>query len=250
MSARGVKMTVVDEVVATLARAGSDDAERDEPASADLELADQVRALLSHVATLREVQGDASLRRRAIDRVEEAAAAIAARVARPSGGGRPSRAVHADTGDGIAPPVASGRVAARRPSMARPLEGVRVLVVDDENDARDLASMVLAQAGADVSEAASAAEALRVLSRHRVDVVVSDIGMPGQDGHTLIRTIRDLPSPMGGIRAMAVTAFARTEDRHRSLDAGFDLHVVKPVDPTNLVGSVARLVGRDPTVAA
>ncbi len=158
----------------------------------------------------------------------------------------------------VAQPPASGDVAVngrvvaspRRASMARPLEGVRVLVVDDETDARDLAAMVLAQAGAEVHEASSASEALRILTRHRPDVVVSDIGMPGQDGHSLIRSIRDLPAPLGGIRAMAVTAFARSEDRHRSLDAGFDMHVVKPVDPMNLVGSVARLVGRDPTVAA
>lgn len=138
----------------------------------------------------------------------------------------------------------------RRSTVARPLDGVRVLVVDDETDARELAAMVLIAAGAEVQEASSAPEALRSLQRLRPDVMVSDIGMPGQDGHSLMRAIRDLPPPFGAIRAMAVTAFARTEDRHRSLDAGFDIHVVKPVDPTSLVGAVARLVGRDPTVAA
>lgn len=250
MSARGVKATVVvEEIVPVLDRAAGPASDGGDAASVDPVLSTQVRALLAQIATLREVQSDPSLRRRAIDRIEEATAAIAARVLHPVAASHPGRGA-AEAAEVIPPPAASGRVAARRPSMSRPLEGVRVLVVDDENDARDLAAMVLAQAGADVTEAGSASEALRMLQRHRFDVVVSDIGMPGQDGHTLIRTIRDLPSPVGGIRAMAVTAFARSEDRHRSLDAGFDLHVVKPVDPTNLVGSVARLVGRDPTVAA
>jgi CheY-like chemotaxis protein len=216
----------------------------------------RVRALVAQIAALREAQGDPEQRRRAIARLERLGAELLglvsqAGVAFPPLGKRGAAAPAApQEHDVIPPPAASSRVAARRSAMARPLAGVRVLVVDDENDARDLAAMVLAQAGAEVTEASSAAEALRALQRQRPHVVVSDIGMPGQDGHTLIRAIRDLPSPLGAVRAMAVTAFARSEDRHRSLDAGFDLHVVKPVDPANLVGSVARLMGRDPTVAA
>lgn len=245
MSARGAKMSQRE----PSGRAHAQEAARGGAVEA------RVRELLAHVASLRDADDDREARGRALDLVEHAAAELLELVlldvpaperSRPRVAGGSS----VDPEVMIPPPAASGRVTTRRSTMARPLEGIRVLVVDDENDARDLAAMVLAQAGADVTEAASAAEALRALHRQRPDVVVSDIGMPGQDGHTLIRTIRDLPSPLGAVRAMAVTAFARSEDRHRSLDAGFDLHVVKPVDPTNLVGSVARLMGRDPTVAA
>lgn len=207
-----------------------------------------LRCLLGWCKVLREGKPDAERRRRALAAIEESAAAIAG-LLDEAVELRAQRGTSPAPGGETAP--SPGRASGpRRGRVARPLEGVRVLVVDDETDARDLAAMVLTQAGAEVREASSATEALRLLARHRPDVVVSDIGMPGQDGHSLIRTIRDLPSPLGSIRAMAVTAFARSEDRHRSLDAGFDMHVVKPVDPTNLVGSVARLVGRDPTVAA
>lgn len=133
------------------------------------------------------------------------------------------------------------------PSSRGPLEGIEVLVVDDESDARELAAMVLTQAGASVREADCATNALEEVQTAPPDVIVSDIGMPGQDGHSLIRTIRSMPRPAGGIRAMALTAFARSEDRHRSLDAGFDMHLVKPIEPFSLVAAVSKLAGRDPT---
>ena len=133
-------------------------------------------------------------------------------------------------------------------SSKGPLAGLEVLIVDDEGDARELAAMVLTSAGATVHEAHSAPHALEQVQMAGCDVIVSDIGMPGEDGHSLIRNIRRLPGPLGAVRAMALTAFARAEDRHRSLEAGFDLHLAKPVDPATLIAAVTRLAGRDPTL--
>lgn len=128
-----------------------------------------------------------------------------------------------------------------------PLEGTRVLVVDDEPDASALAAMVLTQAGAHVGEANSAADALEVFLAGNFDVLVCDIGMPDQDGLSLIRQIRQLAGPRSRVRAMSLTAFGRPSDRHDSIAAGFEMHLVKPVAPSQLVAAVARLAGRDPT---
>ena len=118
----------------------------------------------------------------------------------------------------------------------------RILVVDDDADARDLLAQILGQAGADVTVAASADEALDVLRRWRPDVLVSDIGMPGDDGYVLIRKVRALGFEEGGqVRALALTAYARSEDRVLALEAGFHTHIAKPVDPLGLTALIAGL---------
>ncbi len=125
------------------------------------------------------------------------------------------------------------------------LDGVRILVVDDDPAAVELVQEVLTQMGGEVRGAGTAEEALRVLEQWRPDVLVSDIEMPGQDGYTLIRKIRALAPERGGMtRAVALTAFGRPEDRIRSLMAGFNIHVSKPVDPSELTAIVASLAGR------
>jgi PAS domain S-box-containing protein len=123
------------------------------------------------------------------------------------------------------------------------LRGVRALVVDDEPDARDLIGRILGRCGADVSVAASAREAVEALPHVRPDVLLSDIGMPEEDGYSLIRRIRALPVESGGgTPAIALTAFARSDDRARALDAGFHRHVTKPVEPAELAQAVAELL--------
>jgi CheY-like chemotaxis protein len=125
------------------------------------------------------------------------------------------------------------------------LNGIRVLVIDDEVDTRELLNVVLRQADAIVVAAASVKEALETLSRWRPDVIISDIGMPYEDGYALIRQLRILPPEMGGdVPAIAFTAFARSEDRIKALAAGYQTHVTKPVDPTELIAVVASLAGR------
>jgi signal transduction histidine kinase/ActR/RegA family two-component response regulator len=127
------------------------------------------------------------------------------------------------------------------------LIGVRVLVVDDEADARDLLLEVLSRHGASVSLASSAAEAFECLQRDRPNVLVADVGMPGEDGYSLLARIRALPVDAGGkTPALALTAFARTEDRTRALAAGFDLHLPKPADPSELAVAVSTLAARSP----
>jgi signal transduction histidine kinase/CheY-like chemotaxis protein len=125
----------------------------------------------------------------------------------------------------------------------RPLAGVRVLAVDDEADARDLLLEVLTRHGARVSLASSAAEALDLLVRDRPHVLIADVGMPGTDGYSFIAKVRAL-SPSAGSRtpALALTAFARAEDRAQALGAGYDMHVAKPVDPDALASAVKSLV--------
>jgi CheY-like chemotaxis protein len=122
------------------------------------------------------------------------------------------------------------------------LAGVRVLVVDDEADARTLLRRVLEDCDAIVTTAASAAQGFALLQAQQPDVVVSDIGMPGEDGLSLIRRIRALPADQGGrTPALALTAYARLEDRLKAVVAGFQLHTAKPVDPTELITMIASL---------
>ena len=124
------------------------------------------------------------------------------------------------------------------------LSGITVLVVDDEADAREVLTTILHHAGANAIAASSAAEALDALHRNRVDVVVSDIGLPEEDGCALIRKVRELgPKHGGAIPAIAVTADARAETRVRALAAGFQLHIAKPIDPAELTGVIAQIIG-------
>jgi CheY-like chemotaxis protein len=125
------------------------------------------------------------------------------------------------------------------------LDGLRILVVDDEEDARELLAAGLGQCGAEVVTASSAPEALEALAGGKFGVLVSDIGMPGEDGYELIRKVRALPSESGGrTPAVALTAYARAEDRLRAMRAGFEMHVSKPVELTELVVVVANLARR------
>lgn len=125
------------------------------------------------------------------------------------------------------------------------LENLRVLVVDDEVDAREMLTAMLEHSGAEVKAVASVSEALESFELLTPDVLVSDIGMPVEDGYALIRQIRDRPPERGGrIPAVALTAYARAEDRTRVLLAGFQLHVPKPVEPSELVAVIANLAGR------
>ncbi|HWS89531.1 MAG TPA: PAS domain-containing protein [Pyrinomonadaceae bacterium] len=127
-------------------------------------------------------------------------------------------------------------------AAAHTLEGVKVLIVDDEPDARRLLTELLSQRGAEVSSAASAAEALEVLQAWRPHVLLSDIGMPDGDGYELIRRVRELPEERGGrTPAAALTAYAGPADRGRALASGFQVHVAKPVEPAELAAVVAGL---------
>lgn len=131
---------------------------------------------------------------------------------------------------------------ASAPATFASLDGVRVLVVDDEPDANAAVQAVLSQCGADVRVAASAQQAIEIFSRWRPHVLVSDIGMPVEDGYALIGRIRARgPAAGGDVPALALTAYARTDDRVRALAAGFQMHLAKPVDPTELGTAVARL---------
>lgn len=125
------------------------------------------------------------------------------------------------------------------------LDGVTVLVVDDEPDARDVAKRLLTSQGAEVTTAASADEAFELLKNSPPTVLVSDIGMPGEDGLSLIRRVRKLDSSSAGATpALALTAYARSEDRMAALLAGFQMHTAKPVEAPELLAMVASLAGR------
>jgi PAS domain S-box-containing protein len=129
---------------------------------------------------------------------------------------------------------------------ARPrLDGVTVLVVDDEEDAREIIAQVLRDAGASVTTAASAAGALESLEAKPPDVIVSDIGMPEVDGYAFMRKVRALAAARGGrTPALALTAYARKEDAREAFAAGFQLHAAKPVEPAQLLTLVGNLAGR------
>lgn len=126
------------------------------------------------------------------------------------------------------------------------LAGVRVLVVDDDADARALVKRLLEDRGANVQAAGSAGAAVELFRAGRPDVLVSDIGMPGEDGYSLLRRVRALEAEVGGtpVPAVALTAYARSEDRMKAVLAGFQMHVAKPVEPAELLAMVASLAGR------
>ena len=141
------------------------------------------------------------------------------------------------------PPEESVTFDGPRPSFAddeQPLAGISVMIVDDDPDALELGSMVLRRAGAKVQEAGGAQVALLLLEHGPVQVLVSDIGMPDVDGYELMQRLR-MRAESAKIRAVAMTAFVRHEDRERALRAGFDDHLAKPTAPEVLVDTVARL---------
>lgn len=134
---------------------------------------------------------------------------------------------------------------AAQPELVQDIEGVKVLVVDDEPDSRALVKRLLEDAHAVVTAAGSAREAFELLPTVRPDVLVSDIGMPDEDGYSLIRRVRALSAELGGeTPAVAVTAYARAEDRLHAMRAGFQQHISKPLEPAILLAVVASLAGQ------
>ena len=139
-------------------------------------------------------------------------------------------------------PAPRPRQATRRARATLDLDGTHVLIVDDEPDARELLRAMLSSTNARISEADNAAEALRIYTEDRPDIILADVAMPGQDGYTLMRAIRGLPARRGRARAaIAVSAYARREDRQRALKAGFNDHVCKPVQPDELYDAIERV---------
>ena len=127
--------------------------------------------------------------------------------------------------------------------MGKELYGLKILVVDDDVDTRELIEWVLKRVGAEVTSVGSAREALEVLEREKPHVLVSDIAMPEEDGYGLLKKIRALPPERGGrIPAIALTAHSLVQDRLQSLRAGFQSHVPKPVVPEELVEVVASII--------
>jgi len=128
-----------------------------------------------------------------------------------------------------------------------PLVGLSILVVDDDDDSRFYISTVLEADGATVTAVASAAVAMEMLLKLQPDVLICDIAMPGEDGYTLIRKVRTLkPDQGGGIPAVALTAYADSQYRVHALEAGFQTHIGKPVEPEKLVEIIINLVAHDP----
>ncbi len=129
------------------------------------------------------------------------------------------------------------------PQRSLDLQGIHILVVDDDFDTRDFLEFFLQASGAVVTTVASAEEALTVLSQVQPDVLLSDIGLPGMDGYTLMRRVRGLPPEQGGkIPAIAFTAWTREADQLKALEAGFQMHISKPVNLEKLSEAIASFV--------
>ncbi len=141
-------------------------------------------------------------------------------------------------------PPQSGLSEPRSPGFDCPpsLSGLDVLVVDDEPETRDLLRFLLEQCESVVATAASAAEALTLLAESQFDILISDVGMPEEDGYSLIRRVRALSGPSAAVPALALTAYARSEDRTQALRAGFNMHLAKPIDPGELLVVLETLV--------
>ena len=143
--------------------------------------------------------------------------------------------------DRVHPKSSSGRIAFDCPPN---LNGLRIMVVDDEKDSRDLLEDVLSLCEAEILAVASAAEALEKIPEFDPEVIISDIGMPEQDGYKLIKEIRkrEKAQNLKRVPAIALTAYARVEDRMKALSSGFQMHVPKPVEPAELAAVIASLV--------
>jgi len=131
-----------------------------------------------------------------------------------------------------------------RPDIGVPLAGLKILVVDDEADAREIVSTALAQCGARTAAVATAREAIQLLKDFRPDVIVSDIAMPGEDGYSLVRKIRGMKSDIAGVPVVALTAFTQPDDRRRAMRAGFKHFVPKPVEIDELAAVVRTVAER------
>jgi len=134
-------------------------------------------------------------------------------------------------------------------SLSDDLNGIQVLIVDDDADSRDFIAFVVEQAGASVITSATAAEAIATLMQSHLDVLLSDIGMPDMDGYMLMRQVRLLPPEQGGqVKAIALTAYAGDFNQQQALQAGFQQHLSKPVEPEMLVKAIVNLlkVGKIP----
>jgi CheY-like chemotaxis protein len=152
----------------------------------------------------------------------------------------------ADGGESADSPLRAARPAAVASAPHTDLEGLKVLVVDDEPDARLLVQRLLEDCSASVATAGSANEAFQQLLHEPPDVLVSDIGLPSEDGYALMQRIRKLKGDRSKIPAIALTAYARPEDRAKALAAGYQSHLPKPVEPSTLIAMVAKL-GRHAT---
>ncbi|BAZ11885.1 multi-sensor hybrid histidine kinase [Calothrix sp. NIES-4071] len=138
--------------------------------------------------------------------------------------------------------VASGQVVQTAEIEELPsLQGMHILVVDDDKDTRELIAHIVEGCSAKVTTTSSASEALQILSNSKPDILLSDIGMPEEDGYSLISKIRTLPGEVQQIPAIALTAFARVEDKKAAIAAGFQQHLVKPVNPLELVSTVLKV---------
>ena len=125
------------------------------------------------------------------------------------------------------------------------LAGLRILVVDDEADSRSLLNAILTRSGSEVRCCGSAANAMEEFKDWNPAVLVSDIGMPGEDGYALIKKLRQQKAKRArGIPAIALTAYASPDDRAQALAAGFQMHLAKPIEPETLLSSIATAVGR------
>jgi CheY-like chemotaxis protein/two-component sensor histidine kinase len=150
----------------------------------------------------------------------------------------PLIAVRPEDAEPILTPAPSSAGTATRPDLS----GFRVLVIDDDADARALVQHVLTKCNATVTTAASAAEGLEAVKRHHPDMILSDVGMPGEDGYEFLAKLRRLSDAEGGgTPAVALTAFARAEDRRRALMAGFQMHLPKPVEAAELLAVASNL---------
>jgi signal transduction histidine kinase/ActR/RegA family two-component response regulator len=143
-------------------------------------------------------------------------------------------------------PIAVAHSAELKASDIRALNGLRVLLVDDEPEARQIISTVITRTGAEVTVCTSASEALAKLGEWQPDVILSDIAMPDEDGYSFISKVRRLPRERGGeTPAAALTAYARDVDRQQALAAGYQMHIAKPIGAGQLVSMIARLAGRE-----
>jgi len=123
------------------------------------------------------------------------------------------------------------------------LNGCRILIVEDEADMREMLAHALKQRGATPLQANSAKQALRILQKEKLDLIISDIGMPEVDGYTFMRKVRSLKSTVSKIPAIALTAYAGEEDRKLSTEAGFNSHIPKPITLTELIAVISKLIG-------